>query len=53
MSSINVPRLAIIIAIPVALLLMLPGLVIDLWWFREVGYEVVFTRSLFTRLIPG
>ena len=51
MSSINVPRLAIIIAIPVALLLMLPGLVIDLWWFREVGYEVVFTRSLFTRLI--
>ncbi len=51
MSSTTVPRLAIIIAILVALLLVLPGLVIDLWWFREVGYEVVFTRSLFTRLI--
>ncbi len=23
----------------------------DWWWFREVGYEVVFTRQLVTRLI--
>jgi uncharacterized membrane protein (UPF0182 family) len=35
-----------------ALLFAFPAftaLLTDWWWFREIGYEVVFTRELFTR----
>lgn len=45
--------LAILVAIPL-LLLGVPSLAsfsIDLWWFREVGYEIVFTRQLTTRIV--
>jgi uncharacterized membrane protein (UPF0182 family) len=31
-----------------------PGLVVlltDWWWFREIGYQIVFTRALTTRLL--
>jgi len=27
------------------------GLITDWWWFREIGYEVVFTRALTTRVL--
>lgn len=27
------------------------ALLTDWWWFREIGYEVVFTRALITRLL--
>ena len=39
----------------VALVLMsiplISGFYADLWWFREIGYEVVFTRQLITRVV--
>ena len=27
------------------------GLLTDWWWFREIGYQVVFVRELTTRLL--
>ena len=36
------------------LLVMVPvtiGLIVDLWWFREIGFEVLFTRTLTTQLL--
>src|SRR5919112_846696 len=27
------------------------GLLIDWWWFQEIGYQVVFTRELVTRVL--
>ncbi len=27
------------------------GLLVDFWWFRELGFEVLFTRTLVTRLL--
>ena len=42
------------IAVAVALLFLLPaavGLLTDWWWFREIGYQIVFTRVLLTRLL--
>jgi hypothetical protein len=27
------------------------GLLVDWWWFREIGYQIVFTRELITRLL--
>jgi hypothetical protein len=27
------------------------GLLIDWWWFQEIGYQVVFTRELITRVL--
>ncbi|HEU5169510.1 MAG TPA: UPF0182 family protein [Gemmatimonadales bacterium] len=29
----------------------LTGLLTDWWWFREIGYEIVFTRTLTTRVL--
>ncbi len=53
MSNPRFPRILFLIAIPVAIFLLptLSGLLVDFWWFREVGYEVVFTRSLVTKLL--
>src|SRR5262249_1765690 len=37
-----------------ALGVFFPGLVVlltDWWWFREIGYQIVFTRTLTTRLL--
>ena len=47
-------RLALAVAIgaAVALFLFLPSLsalLTDWWWFREIGYQIVFTRELTTR----
>ena len=42
------------IAVAVALLFLLPaavGLLTDWWWSREIGYQIVFTRVLLTRLL--
>jgi len=49
-------RLALILGLAAfaALLLFFPALVVlltDWWWFREIGYEIVFTRTLTTRLL--
>jgi uncharacterized membrane protein (UPF0182 family) len=42
------------IALAVALFLFLPSLstlLTDWWWFQEIGYQVVFTRTLVTRVL--
>jgi uncharacterized protein len=42
------------IAAAVVLLLLLPasiGLLTDWWWFGEIGYQIVFTRVLLTRVL--
>ena len=48
-------RLAPILLFAVfAALFVLPSfyvLITDWWWFREIGYEIVFTRELTTRLL--
>lgn len=46
--------LTIAIAIVVLIFIVIPaagGFFADLWWFREIGYEVVFVRNLVTRLL--
>jgi uncharacterized membrane protein (UPF0182 family) len=46
--------LVLAIAVAVALLFLLPasiGLLTDWWWFREIGYRIVFTRVLLTRVL--
>jgi uncharacterized membrane protein (UPF0182 family) len=27
------------------------GILVDWWWFQEIGYQVVFTRELITQLL--
>jgi uncharacterized membrane protein (UPF0182 family) len=49
-------RLALIVLLPVlaALFFVFPAfsvLLTDWWWFREIGYQVVFTRELTTRVL--
>jgi len=49
-------RLALILGIAAfaALGVLFPGLVVlltDWWWFREIGYQIVFTQVLTTRLL--
>jgi len=49
-------RLALVLGIAavVALVFFFPGssdLLADWWWFREIGYQIVFTRTLTTRVI--
>jgi uncharacterized membrane protein (UPF0182 family) len=48
-------RLALVVVLaPVALVLAFPAasaLLADWWWFREIGYEVVFTRELSAKLL--
>ena len=49
-------RRAIILGIAAfaALGVFFPGLVVlltDWWWFREIGYQIVFTRTLTTKLL--
>src|SRR3954471_21766308 len=29
----------------------LAGLLVDWWWFQEIGYQIVFTRELVTQLL--
>ena len=44
----------ILLLAAVAALFLLPasfGLLADWWWFREIGYEIVFTRELTTRVL--
>ena len=44
----------LLLAALVALFILLPGFVgylTDWWWFREIGYQVVFTRTLITQLL--
>ena len=44
--------LILLIAAFLAFFFLLPGLVgflTDWWWFREIGYQIVFTRRLFTQ----
>ncbi len=46
------PRILLLLASPIALFLLptLSGLLADWWWFQEVGYEVVFTKTLVTKV---
>jgi uncharacterized membrane protein (UPF0182 family) len=46
--------LALGVAAVVALVIFFPGssaLLADWWWFKEIGYEVVFTRTLLARAL--
>ena len=46
--------LLLVIAAFVAVLFLfsvLSGLLTDWWWFKEIGYQVVFTRELVTRVL--
>ena len=49
-------RRYLILAVVVAVLLLLlvvpgsAGFLIDLWFFREIGYEVIYTKEIATRL---
>ena len=46
--------LLLVIAAFVAVLFLfsvLSGFLTDWWWFKEIGYEVVFTRELVTRTL--
>ena len=46
--------LLLIVAVFAAVLLLFPilsGLLTDWWWFKEIGYQVVFTRELVTRAL--
>jgi uncharacterized membrane protein (UPF0182 family) len=49
------PLALLLLALPAAFLLLptLIGLLTDLWWFEEIGFEVVFTRRLATQLLLG
>ena len=48
-------RLAFILLLAAgAVLFFLPtfiGLITDWWWFQEIGYQIVFTRELVTRVL--
>src|SRR5262245_3151148 len=49
-------RLAIVLGVAavVALTIFFPGsstLLTDWWWFKEIGYQVVFTRTLITKAL--
>ncbi|MEO6446050.1 MAG: UPF0182 family protein [Gemmatimonadaceae bacterium] len=43
--------IAVVVLFVLVLIPMSTGLLVDLWWFREIGYEVLFTRTLSTRLL--
>jgi uncharacterized membrane protein (UPF0182 family) len=43
-----------LLAVALFALVLIPlatGLLVDLWWFREIGFEVLFTKTLSTRLM--
>jgi uncharacterized membrane protein (UPF0182 family) len=49
-------RAPLVIAVAIAFLLFIvvpaaSGFFADLWWFREIGYDVVFIRTVTTRLL--
>ncbi len=49
-------RAPLVIAVAIAFLLFIvvpaaSGFFADLWWFREIGYDVVFVRTVTTRLL--
>ncbi|HEY9016040.1 MAG TPA: UPF0182 family protein, partial [Gemmatimonadales bacterium] len=48
-------RLAlVVVALFFAALFFLPpllGVLVDWWWFQEIGYRIVFTRTLLTRIL--
>jgi uncharacterized protein len=52
-TRVRFPRALLLLAIPVALLLIptITSLLTDAWWFQEIGYDVVFTRSLLTKVL--
>jgi uncharacterized membrane protein (UPF0182 family) len=52
--ALNRRVLIVLIAVIVAGLFFLPALttlLTDWWWFREIGYQVVFTRELTTQVL--
>ena len=54
--AVNSRRLLAPIAIIIAILVLVAiplstGLLVDFWWFQELGFEVLFTRTLATRAL--
>lgn len=49
----NAPAV-ILLAVAIFALILIPlstNLLVDFWWFREIGFEVLFTKTLSTRLL--
>lgn len=44
-----VPLLVALVVVALLLLPALSRLITEWWWFKEVGYEVIFTKELLTR----
>ena len=47
------PAVVLLTVVIFALILvpMSTGLLVDLWWFREIGFEVLFTKTLSAKLL--
>ncbi len=43
--------LALLAFLALVLLPQATGMLVDYWWFHELGFEVLFTRTLFTKLL--
>ena len=45
--------LALVILVVAALFFLQPllGVLVDWWWFQEIGYQIVFTRELVTQVL--
>ncbi|MEQ1692600.1 MAG: UPF0182 family protein [Gemmatimonas sp.] len=42
--------IALLALLALVVIPMSTGLLVDLWWFREIGFEVLFTRTLLSRV---
>lgn len=54
MASRRIPPVFAIMVAAIAVLIILPGLIsmlVDFWWFRETGFEILFTRTLLVRAL--
>jgi len=50
----RIAPVALVALVAFLVLIILPlstGLIVDLWWFREIGFEVLFTKRLVTQLL--
>ncbi len=54
MATRRAPPVLLIALVAVLALVIAPlsiGMLVDVWWFREIGFEVLFTRTLISRVV--